>query len=72
MVTGDGISYGFRNNKGKRQIVAVRMKRNIGNQRFYATENVFRSAHLVPTKSRTEAEGVALYFMLTTMSVKHI
>jgi hypothetical protein len=36
------------------------------------SENVFRSAHLVPTKSRTEAEGVALYFMLTTMSVQHI
>ena len=34
--------------------------------------NILRSAHLVPTKSRTEAEGVALYFMLTTMSVQHI
>ena len=42
----------------------------IGNSR--ATENVFRSTHPVPTKSRTEAEGVALYFMLTTMSVQHI
>ena len=25
-------------------------------QRFYAVENVIRSAHLVPTKSRTEVE----------------
>jgi hypothetical protein len=41
------------------QDVAVRRKRNIVNQRFYAMENVLRSAHwhLVPTKSRNEAEN---------------
>jgi hypothetical protein len=50
--------------------MAVRRKRNIGNQRFYAMEDVLRSAYLVPTKSRTETEGVALYFM--SMSVQHI
>jgi Plavaka transposase len=38
------------------QDVAVRRKRNIGNQRFYAMENILRSAHLIPTKSRTEVE----------------
>jgi hypothetical protein len=46
------------------QDVAVRRKRSIGNQRFYAIENVLRSAHLIPTKSRAEVEdrsGVVFY-----------